>query len=187
MDLRRYGEIPLKKSQKKSKAQVACEKHKKSILTGVMISIDPSSGGGSGRTHSDPAVCLWKEGRLVWRQSIEINGGHDIHLRLKALQEGLDEVLDPWDVDILIVEDVGQIRGKFTTMNKPLIWSVGCAIPVVKPKQGVIEVMPATWMRFVDKLTYAKSDINDATAIGWAAIQLAGETNNKLNLGEIDD
>lgn len=154
-----------------SKASDLCEKHRELILSGTMMSVDPSSGG----PGSNPGWALWEQGRFVKSGMISIVGSRATPSRLGTLLEQVSTFNTP---DIMIVEDVGIIRGKFPTMNKSLIWSVGVVLAALKPKV-VVEIMPKSWQKYTDKDTYIKSDENDAVMLGWAAICMALKIDDK--------
>ena len=169
---------------KLSKAEQACRDYYRQILRGVMVSCDPSSGGGKGVQHSDPAFTLWDAGDWVETFSIKLKGTDSIADRLAGI---MDAIHSPRVASILAIEDVGVIRGKFASVNKPLIWSAGVIIGAVRPTKATIEIMPSTWQKYINKATYNKSDIHDSYAIGWAAIQMAKGDKEKLDQQLMED
>lgn len=165
-----------------SQAEINCIKYKDLILNGTMVSCDPSSGGVGSSAKSNPAFTLWEAGEAKDTWTEEIVGSWKPYERLAALSRAVSEV----ECGVLVIEDVGVIqfppkkgRPGFNKVNKSLIWSVGAIVGGIAPDQ-LIEVKPQTWQRFIDKKTYIKSDINDSIGIGWAAIQMAKETKDKL-------
>lgn len=167
-----------------SKAELACKNLKEHITDGFMISVDPSSAGGQNYRHSCPYFSVWAEGRLVDVFGADVPGKLEAYERLRMISEAISHPEAPRP-DVVIIEDVGVIRGKFPKVSKPLIWSVGAILAALKPKYGVVEVMPTTWKKYTDKSNYVKSDRNDSIAIGWAAINMANGTKDILNIEEL--
>lgn len=148
-------------------SRTACRAHRKAILEGTVLAMDPSSGSFNQKKkeQSYPGYALFREGELVESGVVDLNGQElNIWERLRELYDCLENDFDV--PDVLIIE---RIRGRVA--HQYLKWSVGIIGTAVRAPV-VIEMPVSTWRSFAGK-DHEKSDENDAIAIGTAAVKLA--------------
>lgn len=140
----------------------------RSILSGRLLAIDPSSGG-----SSMPGYALYEGGVLKERGTIRIAGGKTPQSRLSELYECLQAEFP--NVDVLAIEE---LRGR--TVSPTLHGAVWVAAAAVCPTV-MIEV-PIPFWKVLAKITpgYLKDKDNsaddmDAMLIGEVVIKLAKE------------
>ena len=151
------------------------------IKKGLMLCIDPSSGG----QGSHVGYALFDKGILIEAGEINMSDHWDqpVSVRLFHLSECLKQSFTT-EVDLLVVEKIRSVsRGRAYTANHQLMWSVG-AIQASIPHKKTVEIHPRTWQGVVSRtwLKYSKSDMNDSIGIGCGMIALAyGYTPKKIN------
>lgn len=132
-------------------------RHATLILGGLLLAIDPASGG-----TSYPGFALFHKGQLQSSGRVAIDGGQ-VQDRLYQLMTTLLRGQQP---DVLAIE---RIRG--ANAHPYLFWSVGVTVAATRPLV-VIEVPVSTWKKHVGK-DHVKGDEADAVAIGQTLVALA--------------
>lgn len=143
------------------------------LLTGRVISIDPSSGS---RTSS-PAYAIYRQGKLVAADSIKLpgillnNAKYTPH-RLRYISQILHDL---GEFDVLAIEWFDPEPNHKTNHKsmQQLNQSVGCISGAVQWDR-VIPVFGFEWTRHRPR-DYVKSDIDDAVHIGKWVIELASK------------
>lgn len=133
----------------------------RSILSGRLLAIDPSSGS----TGSMPGFALYEKGQLISSGRIKIPLGQAPHRRMFHLGECLRSNFK--DVDVLVVENLSTGFGVSTV----LLQSVGAVYASVESPL-CIPVSPRTWHMNAPE-GYVKTDEGDAVLLGWTTIKAA--------------
>ena len=148
------------KKKRKSLLELFVTKHRRIILEGTMVSVDPATG-----NTSDLGWAYFEATKLKGSGTIKLPSNKSTIERLRILVQKLwDKFEEP--VDILAIE---KIRSSHTSLR----WAVAVTFIGID-SQYTFEVHPRTWHRFVPK-GYVKSDKKDAENIGWALIKLEKE------------
>jgi len=131
------------------------------ILHGVLLAIDPSSGG-----TSKPGYAIFKAGKLFRAGEIStIPGKAQIGVRLQHVYDEIDKLL-PTPPDLLAIE---MIRGKIA--HEYLMFSVGASMAAGRAPE-TIEVPTNMW-KALAKVTpdYTKANDMDSIMIGKCLIE----------------
>lgn len=131
------------------------------LLTGRVISIDPSSCG-----VSPIGWAVAEHGVITSSGIITCTQGMNIYERLQAIKRVLDK--DATQYDVMILE---RIRGKMA--HEHLKWSIGLLLGSVKADH-VVEMPIPTWQKYADK-DWVKGDEADAIQIYKSTLKLAKE------------
>jgi hypothetical protein len=143
------------------------------LLRGRVIVIDPSIGSNS----SQPGWSLYVAGEYVESGVLQIPVSRDVPARLQELHRQLRELYRLHDPDCLVYEDIAPQRyggtDSFGNANAhaSLLKAVGATLSVPGPSHFV-GLKPTTWKRLV-RPGYVKSDEADATEIGYVAMLIA--------------
>ncbi len=121
------------------------------ILHGTLLAIDPAS--------ISMGWALYKQGELDSSGEFERKKGPP----WKRIGDLMTLVQLLPEADVLAIEKIGK--------NRPLIWSVGAVIGVLRPK-AMIETHYSKWHPYREE-SYTKSDRLDAELIGLAVIEEA--------------
>lgn len=153
------------------------------LITGRVISIDPSMGSSS----SMPGWAVYNAGELVGSGTINLQevGGHGI--RLNTLYSELLHLSVLYKPQVLVFEKipVSAHNGRSQVSHASLLMALGvtlAAFPVI-PQVGI---MPISWKKMV-RDTYRKGDEEDAIEMGWIVIKSAmdiEEQNPKRKYGD---
>lgn len=135
------------------KFQASLRPHKRAILEGTMLAIDPAS--------ISLGWAWFEAGQLIISGEYKAPRTHPPHKRLSHLMEQLVQWTKP---DLMVVE-------KLFKYNASLVWSVGATIVTVMP-EAMIECPIRVW-RALAADDYEKSDQADAEMIGKAVIHFA--------------
>jgi len=137
-------------------------KHHKLILSGVVVAIDPSSGGSSA-----PGFAIFKEGKLSACGELDIPSSRPIQERLRILYDQAG-ALTPTPPDVLVIEEI-----KGAMAHEFLKWSVGVTLAAVRAPLYL--GVPINCWKAVAQVTpgYVKGNDTDATIIGDTVIILA--------------
>lgn len=156
----------------KTKFYLAVKESWHLLLDGPVVSVDPSSGSAS----SMPAVAYFKDGELKSSEEIRLNIKDGLHTKLYQLSSHL--WLNTPKGAALVYEDVAHMGKGFAQQSMtPIQRSIGAVLSAF-PWTVAIPVMPGSWKKMVGP-DYVKSDIEDAKAIGYAAIALAKHFQDK--------
>jgi hypothetical protein len=134
------------------------------ILTGHLLSIDPSSGS----RDSQPGYAVFKAGELQDSGHIAVNPAWEPARRLRYLGQALQsEFACP---DVLVCENIGLIHVGGGFMNKSVI-SLQRSIGVVMGSfdAPIVEIAPITWRKNIPA-NYKKTDEADAIMLALTAI-----------------
>jgi len=133
--------------------------HKKEILEGTMLAIDPSSSS----ARSDPAWALFHKGKLVESGIIPVDKKQPIY---EKLREQFDWIYGMYGegLDVIAVEKIR--KGHAYLRWSSCLAFLACRAPLV------LELSPVTWHNFVGD-NYDKSDEQDAITIGECIVHLA--------------
>jgi hypothetical protein len=153
------------------------------LLRGRVIVIDPSIGSNS----SQPGWSLYINGEYVESGVLQIPVSRDVPARLQELHRQLRELYRLHDPDCLVYEDIAPQRyggwkqqsdgsTKYdaagnANAHASLLKAVGATLSVPGPSHFV-GLKPTTWKRLV-RPGYVKSDEADATEIGYVAMLIA--------------
>ena len=140
-------------------------KYSDQILGGLMLCIDPSSGS----RGSMPGYAYFQAGELIESGIIEVNPNQKPHIRLAEIGAILRDREQFPEPDVLILEEIKSIRGKFKPPMS-LLWA--CGVIASSFSCPLIEVAPKLWTKIRDD-AYEKSDEEDARYIGKYVIGLA--------------
>lgn len=135
------------------KFQASLRPHKRAILEGTMLAVDPAS--------ISMGWAWFEAGQLIISGEYKAPRSHPPHKRLQSLMEQLVQWTKP---NIMAVE-------KLFKYNSSLVWSVGAAIVTIQP-EDMVEVPIRIWKTLADD-TYEKTDQADAELIGKAVIYFA--------------
>jgi hypothetical protein len=169
---------------KTTKAYAEIEKYSGLVLKGRVLSIDPSIGS----TSSMPGWAVYDSGELIDSGIVTIEVSNDIPDRLQQLHFGIRKLMQTWEPDILVYEDIPAQRhgGGNAVAHASLLKATGAILSVPGPI-GFIGLHPLTWKRHV-RPDYRKSDENDAIAMGYIAVDLSKwmeeEKENKKTKGK---
>ena len=143
--------------------------HKKDILQGTILAIDPSSGG-----SSPIGYAMFKKGKLTYSGSY-MPAHRRMGQRLFDIQEHLRCLFGSGkDIDIVVVEKI-RCQGY---MEK-LVWSIGAILAAFGSTPNIIELhMPIQSWKKLAGPSHIKSDEADAIAIGQCLIALAQVSSN---------
>jgi hypothetical protein len=133
--------------------------HKKEILEGTMLAIDPSSAS----SRSDPAWALFHKGKLISSGIIPVDKKQLIY---EKLREQFDWIYGMFGegLDVIAVEKIR--KGHAYLRWSSCIAFLACRAPLV------LELSPITWHNWVGD-SYDKTDIHDAETIGLCIVNLA--------------
>lgn len=135
------------------KFQVSLRPHKKQILNGTILAIDPGS--------ISLGWAWFIKGEFIMSGEYKAPSTHSAHKRLMKIMDQLQV----WTgADVLAIE-------KMFRFNASLIWSVGSTITTIRP-DVFIEVPIRCWQQSLPD-DYVKSDEQDAVLIGQCVIDLA--------------
>lgn len=167
-----------KKVHKPSLIDMQVRRHARTLLTGKVLSIDPSVGS----LNSQPGYAWWEGGAKTDSGTIELGTSRtaDIPARLHALRMTLEnEFPKP---DLVVVERI-VLNAKAAGYCNPSVLKLNQAIGVVMSQWGVpvIEVSPMSWKSAAKSMEFdlAKGDENDAIKVGWCVISKAREMMNR--------
>ena len=153
--------------------------HKKKILEGKFLSIDPSSGAiGADGKASEAGWAVFENGRLTTSGTIDINESGAKQNRLRNLLEIIQrEFTDEYD--LLVLELIKGWRAQ-----QSLIQSTGVVIAGIN-SEATFEINVTSWQAIARRLgTWEKSDEGDAVHIGAAAIAWALDYDLKKHKGK---
>lgn len=137
------------------KFQASLRPHKKAILHGSLLAIDPGS--------RSLGWARFEAGQLLISGAYEAPTSMPAHKRLVKIADQLSQWTCP---NILAIE-------RMFKFNPSLVWSVGMSIVVTRP-QDLIEVNVRAWKKFAEEDDgYEKSDEWDAIMIGRCVIETA--------------
>lgn len=155
---------------KKTKAYKDISYNAAGLVSGVVISIDPSVG--SGPRGSMPGFAVYKESFFFDSGLITLPVKEDLPYRLQALGSFLSLLYQQYQPDVLIYEDIpAQSHGRGAAGHASLLKAVGAILAIPGP-DAFVGIMPISWKK-IARPTYVKSDENDAIEIGWVCIQEA--------------
>ena len=144
-------------------------KHIDTILNGVVLAVDPSSGS----ANSMPGFAVYSQGELLLSGTVKINAKANVYNRLQELYLKITELL-ACPPDLLLIEQVNKQMS-----HQYLQFAIGVTIAAAKAPD-TIEVPICIWKSVAKKeVGYAKSDSFDAVMIGKAAVLLAKREHNK--------
>jgi Holliday junction resolvasome RuvABC endonuclease subunit len=153
-------------------------RHAHLLLTGEVLSIDPSVGS----IGSQPGYAWWSQGKKEDSGIIQLGTSKtaDIPARLHHLRMTLEtEFPRP---DLVVVERI-VLNAKARGYCNPSVLKLNQAIGVVMSQWGVpvIEVSPMSWKASSRSLPFEleKSDENDSIKIGWCVMEKAREIVNE--------
>lgn len=142
-----------------------------SITEGVIVSIDPSIGS----TSSQPGWAVYRAGKLMNAGTFEIDPTWYTWERLQRLSHHVRKLYAEYDPDVLVFEDIPSQRygGGNANAHASLLKAVGVILSISGP-DAFIGLHPITWKKLV-RSEYRKGDMEDAIEMGWIAIQIARE------------
>jgi len=154
---------------KTSQAYIQIEEHYRELLSGVVVSIDPSIGSSS----SMPGYAVYREGQLIESGIFAIpHRGVHVADRLRTLHNHVRKLYNRYDPDMLVYEDIPATRhGGAAGSQASLLKALGAILAVPGPS-GHVGLYPISW-KSEARDTYIKGDESDAIEIGWVAIQVA--------------
>jgi hypothetical protein len=135
-------------------------RHKKLILEGVVLAIDPGS--------TSFGWAIYKKGQLVAKGRWSERG--PIMLRLSMIFGKVSALSMDHGPDILAIE---RIRSGGGYSPHQLLWSIG--VTLAAAPVPMIEIPPKSWKVSAKELGLEKNDVNDAVSIGHRTIALAME------------
>lgn len=146
----------------------ACKAHKRHLLTGKVLAIDPSSGAYNRKTgeKTQGGWALFDNGMLLTSGVYNVDGVTK-NERLVSLQKVFLEEFKG-DIDVMVLEDIwGYIA------SQALVQACGVIIGSVGTS-SVIELNVSTWKAVATRLGgWVKGDENDAIYLGVAAMCIA--------------
>lgn len=138
------------------------------LLTGTVLSIDPSIGSSS----SSPGWAQYHAGILIDSGTIFTGGSHlELWQRARRLGDSLRVLCSEQRIDVLVYEDIPATSGFNQNAIASLLKAVGVVLSCTSSSH-VLGVHPASWKNYV-RPTYVKGDKEDAIEIGHVAIALA--------------
>ena len=139
------------------------------IIKGTVLCIDPSIGSSS----SMPGWAVSRNGTRVDSGIIEIEVSRDIPARLQVLNRKIRNLIQEWDPDILVYEDIPAQRhgGGNANAHASLLKALGAILSVPGPR-GYVGLHPMTWKRLA-RPSYVKGDEEDANEMLWISIELS--------------
>jgi hypothetical protein len=153
------------------------------LITGRVISIDPSMGSSS----SMPGWAVYNAGELVGSGIINLQetGGHGI--RLNTLYHQLLYLNTKYEPQVLVFEKipVSAHGGRSQVSHASLLMALGVTLAAF-PLLPQVGIMPISWKKMV-RDTYRKGDEEDAIEMGWIVIKSAmdiEEQNPKRKYGD---
>ena len=158
-----------KKTSKTSKTYRAIKPVAELLLSGKVLSIDPSTGSKS----SQPGFAWFEKGELIESGMIEINHTLSSSTRLFSIAESIRTEFE--EPDILLVEGITLVMYKGSKMNMKAMASLQKAIGAIigaRPFKHVIEIPSSAWRHHKPE-NYDKTDEMDAISIGFCAINTA--------------
>jgi hypothetical protein len=163
---------------KDSQAYKQIEENMKSIISGVVVAIDPSIGSSS----SMPGYAVYRVGELIESGTfvIEHRGVHTAD-RLRSLHNHVRKLYAKYDPDVLVYEDIPASRhGGSAGSQASLLKAVG-AILAVPGTTGHVGIYPVSWKSEARDTYVKKGDEADAVEIGYVAIAVAKRIRDSLN------
>lgn len=145
------------------------------LIKGNVVAIDPSVGS----TSSMPGWAIYLSGRLAISGTFDIPIGRPLSERLQILGIKLRSLYKTYNPDVLVYEDIPSQRygGGNAEAHASLLKAVG-AILAVRGPRATVGMKPTVWKRLV-RDTYVKGDREDAEEMGWIAIEVAKEMEQK--------
>lgn len=140
------------------------------ILTGTLLSIDPSTGSGT----SMPGYAVFKAGKLVESGTIDLDIKGNRAQKLYEINRTLREDFGEYKFDAIAVENIGYFVAKMSPRALISLQRAVGAIIAAHPTENLIEVPSNVWQKHVYK-GYVKGDREDAVCIGLCVINTAKE------------
>jgi hypothetical protein len=146
--------------------EVSAGKLCKTILSGRVLAVDPSSGS----KDSMPGIALYENGSITDSRILLLNYKQSVQQRLNKLFYLIDEI---GHIDVMIIE---RIRG--AQAHAYLHWAVGTTIAACRADH-VLEIPTTTWKKYARTIEdYSKSDVNDALMMLMATLRIAQDAIN---------
>jgi hypothetical protein len=184
------AKIPAKRLSAKALRKVSAIraflwKHRKLLLEGTFVAIDPSCVSSS----SKPGYAIFSKGEFVEQGILDVPYRPDLAFRLQGIRQLIQEEIDPY-VDLVIIEEtpIRPIRTKASAgregksfMNFAAISSqkqaCGTTKSAFKWGKPVIELSAMIWHAVADRQGWhiSKEDSDDARLIGETALFLLRE------------
>jgi hypothetical protein len=157
-------------------------KHRKLILEGTWVSIDPSCVS----DKSKPGYAIFKKGEFIEQGILDVPYHKNLAFRLQGIRQLIQEDIDPY-VDLIVIEEtpIRPIRTKAAAgregksfMNFAAISSqkqaIGATKAAFKWGKPVIEVSCSVWQQLarLKGLEISKCDDDDARLIGWSVLEM---------------
>lgn len=139
------------------------------ILTGKILSVDPSTGSAS----SQPGFAWFDKGQLIESGELPVDPRDERHIRLAEISRTIREDFE--QPDLLIVEYIPPVRYGSKGMNNISLMALQKAIGAImgaRPIPYMLEIPAVTWKNYKPK-DYKKSDEHDSVAMGICAITVA--------------
>lgn len=177
--------LSAKALKKASEIRAKLWTHRKKILEGTFVAIDPSCVSSS----SKPGYAIFSKGEFVEQGILDVPYKPDLAFRLQGIRQLIQEEIDPY-VDLVIIEEtpIRPIRTKAAAgregrsfMNFAAISSQKQGIGVTKGAfrwgKPVIEISCSIWQQVMrlKGVEITKLDDDDARLIGEAALILLRE------------
>lgn len=146
------------------------------ILTGTLISFDPSSGS----SNSMPGYAIFTAGALVESGVIKLRPQDSKNVRLYSIAESIRAEFPK--ADVVAIENIPPVSyNRKGAMNGWALVSLQRAVGAIMScfDCSYIEVAPASWQKYKFE-GYNKSDEHDAICIGLACIEIAKQVNEDL-------
>ena len=156
---------------KKSKTYKAINEVAELLVTGKILSIDPSTGSGS----SFPGFAWFERGVLMESGILEVNYRDKQSIKLYEIARTIREEFGV--PDVLVIEGISTIVYRGSKMNAKGIASLQRAIGAIvgaRPFDNVLEIPAASWRVFKPD-NYQKTDEWDAITMGICAVTVARE------------
>ncbi len=139
------------------------------LVTGTVLSIDPSIGSSS----SLPGWAVFQKGKKTASGVLQVPRRGEVWIRLIALGVAISDLIDTHGpIDVMVYEDV---RGR--SVHSSLHKALGAILSRKGPKD-YFPFRPVDWTQRASK-SYSKSDENDAIEMGQVAIELAKQELNR--------
>lgn len=137
------------------------EELKREALEGILLAIDPASGG-----TSQPGWAVFKQGGLKASGELALEG--NIVERLSDLLVQLNELMIEYEVTALVVEQLPR------RVHHYVMWSVGVTIAAAPEVLPFAEIPISAWKEIArEQSDYVKGDAADARCIGQAVVSAA--------------
>lgn len=153
----------------------AIQEHRKPLLEGIVVSIDPSIGSSS----SQPGWAVFRTSILQASGILEIDPTGSKFERLQRLAYLMRGLYSKWNPDILVYEELAPRRygGGSAHGHASLLKALGVVLSVSGPT-GAVGMPPTMWTK-LKRPGYIKGDAEDAVEMAWIAIDIASRTEPK--------